>query len=136
VRYAIDTLRETALQLFRDDQALAFVISPPTREMRIAQERTRAQIESGRKKVLQQYIAEVRQHIRDRRKQFGVKAKAARLIGFLEEAEAVSPGNVLFAPLFMVRQLFTDYSQVWPDSQLLPAHARIIFDARGVGAGW
>ena len=54
MKYAIDILRETALQLFREDQALAFVIPPPTHEMSMAQERTRARIASGRKKVLQQ----------------------------------------------------------------------------------
>lgn len=130
----VDELREQALTLLREDQALAFVISPPDPAGKERAELTRARILQGSKKEVLSYIAGVRQHMQGRRREYGVRAKPRDLLSFLEHAEQAPPGQLMWAPLFFVRSFFRDYAKVWPGSALLPAHARVMFDAQGLGA--
>lgn len=130
----VDRLREEALRLLREDEALAFVISPADRVGREMVDRNRAAIQSGTIQSLQQYIDSARKHLLERRRTLGVTASSSELVAFLETAESVPRGQVFLPSLAELRSFFKDYSHVWPDSTRLPAHARIVLDIHGCGA--
>jgi len=131
----IDELRAQALALLREDQALSFVISPPDLAGRERADLVRARILQGNKKGVLNYIAKVREHMRERRRDYGVKARPQELLSFFEDAEKAPPGDLVWAPIFFVRSLFRDYTKVMPGSDALPAHARLAFDAHCLGGG-
>ena len=130
----VDRLRDEALRLLREDEALAFVISPAGSEGRETVARNRIAIQSGTRQSLQKYIDSARQHLRERRRTFGVTASAGELIAFLEAAESVPKGEVALPSLATLRSFFKDYSRVWPESTRFPAHTRIMLDIHGCGA--
>jgi len=55
----VDRLRDEALRLLREDEALAFVISPAGRDGREMAERNRIALQSGTRQSLQRYIDSV-----------------------------------------------------------------------------
>jgi len=133
VKSAIDLLRTKALRILREDEATAFIISLAGREGRTATARNRARIAQASEQELRRYIDQAQTHINERRSQFGIKAKPSELIAFLEASESAPPNQVYRPRIAEVRTFFDNYGKVWPDSTLLPAHARIIFDAHGNG---
>jgi hypothetical protein len=134
LKSTVHRLREEALRLLRENEALEFVISPAGRAGHEAVERTRAAIEAGTKQSLRRYIDGVQQHLREHRRTLGVIASSEDLIAFLEAAEATPRGQVALPFLSDLRSFFKDYALVWPDSKRLPAHARIVLDIHGCGA--
>jgi len=112
----VDRLRDEALCLLREDEALAFVISPAGRDGREMAERNRIALQSGTRQSLQRYIDSARQQLRERRRSFGVTASADELIAFLEVAESVPKGQVALPFLAALHGFFRDYSRVWPNS--------------------
>lgn len=131
MKYAIDRLRNKALRLLRENHALGFVISPPDQDGLRAIQSNKERIEGANKAQLQSYIQKVSSHIRERRTEYGVRASREQLIAFLEKAEAAPPGQFYLPTVAELREFFQDYARVWPDSRLMPAHARIFFDAHG-----
>jgi hypothetical protein len=133
MKFTVDRLREEALQILREEEATKFIISPAGRENQIRVEINRARIAESGKGELRDYIEKVRTHISELRSRYGVKAPPSVLIKFLEDAESAPPGQVTFPTVTEMRSYFHDYAKVWPDSEHLPAHTRIIFDAHGSG---
>jgi len=128
----IDLLRKKALRILREDEATAFIISPDGREGRIIVEKHRARIAQASKQELRHFIEQTQNHLNERRRQFEIKATPSELIAFLEAAESAPPDYGFLPSIAEVRTFFSNYAKVWPDSTLLPAHARIMFDAHGV----
>ena len=135
MKYAIDRLRNKALRLLREDHALSFVISSPNQDGLRAVQSNKERIEEANKAELQRYIQDVSSHIRQRRIKYGVRVSGEQLIKFLENAEASRPGQVYYPTVVDLREFFQDYAKVWPDSALLPAHARVTFDPSGLVPG-
>lgn len=134
LKSTVDRLREEALRLLREHEALEFAISPAGRAGREAVENTRAAIDAGTRQSLRRYIESVQRHLQERRRTLGVIASPEELIAFVEAAEAAPKGQVALPFLSELRSFFKDYSLVWPNSKRLPAHARIVLDIHGCGA--
>lgn len=133
MKSTVDHLREKSLQLLLENLALTFVISPAGKKGQLMAEQNRARILSLNKQKLREYIERVEGEIKDLRQRYGVKASSSELIEFLKFGQAAPPGQATMPQVVHVRKFFHDYSKVFPDSKLLPAHARIVFDYHGIG---
>ncbi len=126
-------MRAKALQLLDANLALKFLISPAGKKGKLEAEKIRAQILSWNKKELREYIEGVEETIKNLRRQYGVVASSSELLDFLKWGQETLPGHVALPRVVEVRKFFHDYSMIFPNSKLWPAHARITFDYHGAG---
>ena len=131
MKYAIDRLRKKALNLLRERQALDFMISGVDKSVLQVIQSEREHIKQVNKTKLQSYIQRTSSYINDRKKEYGVRATSEQIIKFLENAEAAPPGQCYLPTVAELREYFHSYEKVWPDSALLPSHARVFFDPSG-----
>lgn len=126
-----ERLRRDCGQLVRELEAvlcLSCALDQPGRANRKAD---LAFIETATKKELQTFFNAAEGRLFEVRQYFRVTAKSREVRQLYKDMKDAGAERVSWLPLFTLRSMFVDYSQILTGSERFPAHARVSFDPDG-----